>query len=191
MSSGALKVAQGIQQMQVGQDQASAARSARGGKGEEASGAAESAAQKLESLLSDTPSAGGAASSGDLDGCFGLPKSGVQQALNQMAQGRQMPGLGPQGQSGSGFAGSQTQMSIFGPHRVSEGESDAKRNSGSAQRGTGRGSAGPEREATRGAETLNPATRQSSRSAAGNMRGVPLPYRDQAEAYFKRIAKEQ
>lgn len=191
MSAGALKVAQAIEQMQVGQDQASAARSARGGKGEDASGAAESAAKKLESLLSSTPNPGNAANSGDLDGCFKLPRSGVQQALNQMSQGRQMPGLGQQGKSGSGFAGSQAQMSIFGPHRVSEGESNATRSSGSAQRGTGRGGAGSEREATRGAETLNPATRQTSRSSAGNMHGVPLPYRDQAEAYFKRIAKEQ
>ncbi len=74
---------------------------------------------------------------------------------------------------------------------MTEGGSDSTRESGSAQQGTGRGGAGPEREATRSAETLNPSTRQSSRSAAGNMRGVPLPYRDQAEAYFKRIAKEQ
>ena len=191
MSSGALDVAHAIEQMQVGQDQAKAARSARGGQGEDASGAAESAAKKLESLLKDMPSSNGAAQSGDLDGCFKLSKSGLQQALNQMGQGRQMPGLGPQGNQGSGFSGSQTRMSIFGPHRISEGESDAARNSGSAQQGTGRGGAGPEREATRGAETLNPSTRPSSRSAAGNMHGVPLPYRDQAEAYFKRIAKEQ
>jgi hypothetical protein len=192
MSSGALKVAQAIEQMQVGEDQANAARSARDGKGDDASGAAESAAKKLESLLSNMPNAGGAANSGDLDGCFGLPKSGVQQALNQMSQGRQMPGLGQQqGKEGSGFAGSQTRMSIFGPHRESAGDSKAARDSGSAQQANGRGGSGAEREATRGAETLNPATRQSSRSAAGNMHGVPLPYRDQAEAYFKRIAKEQ
>jgi len=191
MSGGALKMAHAIEQMQVGQDQAQAARSARGGQGDDASGAAESAAKKLESLLSKTPNAKGAAGSGDLDGCFGLPKAGLEQALNQMGQGRQMPGLGPQGQQGSGFAGSQTKMSIFGPHRMTEGGSDSTRESGSAQQGTGRGGAGPEREATRSAETLNPSTRQSSRSAAGNMRGVPLPYRDQAEAYFKRIAKEQ
>ena len=46
-------------------------------------------------------------------------------------------------------------------------------------------------ETRRAAETLNPATRQTSRSAAGNLHGVPLGYRDQAEAYFKRLAKEQ
>ena len=32
---------------------------------------------------------------------------------------------------------------------------------------------------------------ETPRSAAGNLHGVPLGYREQAEAYFKRIAKEQ
>src|SRR5262249_47138072 len=164
-SSGALRVAQAIEQMKVGQDQAQAARSARGGQGDDASSAAESAAKKLESLLNKTPNAKGAAGSGDLDGCFGLPKEGGEQGLNQLGQGRQLPSLGSEGQQGSGFSGSQTRMSIFGPHRVTAGESDSTRDRGSAQQGAGRGSAGPEREATRGAETLKPSTRQTSRSA--------------------------
>jgi hypothetical protein len=192
MSSGALKVAKAIEQMQVGNDQAQAARSARGGQGGDAFGAAEAAAKKLESLLTESCTPKGAAESGDLDGCFGLPKPGLQQSLQQMAQGRQLPGLGQQqGGQGGGFAGSQTRMSIFGPHQLSEGETEATRTSGSAQQGQGMGGTRPERDASRGAETLNPTTRQSSRSAAGNLHGVPLPYRDQAEAYFKRIAKEQ
>ena len=82
-------------------------------------------------------------------------------------------------------------MSVFGPHQLAEGESDATRATGSAAHGPGVGATGPERDASRAAETLNPATRQTSRSAAGNLHGVPLGYRDQAEAYFKRIAKEQ
>lgn len=65
------------------------------------------------------------------------------------------------------------------------------RASGSAPHGPGVGGSDQERDASRGAETLNPKTRQTSRSAAGNLHGVPLGYRDQAEAYFKRIAKEQ
>jgi hypothetical protein len=191
MSAGALKVTQAIDKMQVGGDQAQAARSARGGQGAGAHGAAESAAKKLESLLADSGTSQGAAESGDLDGCFNLSKPGLQQSLQQMAQGRQMPGMGKQGGQGSGFAGSQSRMAVFGPHQLSEGESDATRANGSAQRGPGTGGIGQERDASRSAETLNPATRQSSRSAAGNLHGVPLGYREQAEAYFKRIAKEQ
>ncbi|HUE13944.1 MAG TPA: hypothetical protein VMR25_07265 [Planctomycetaceae bacterium] len=191
MSSGALKVSKAIDDMQVGNDQARAARSARGGQGDEASGAAESAAKKLESLLANACTPKGAAESGDLDGCFQLSKPGLQQSLQQMAQGRQIPGMGKQGNQGGGFAGSQSRMAVFGPHRLSEGESDAVRASGSAPHGPGVGGSDQERDASRGAETLNPKTRQTSRSAAGNLHGVPLGYRDQAEAYFKRIAKEQ
>jgi hypothetical protein len=194
MSAGALQICQAIDDMRVAGDQDQAARSARGGQGDGAHGAAEKAAKKLESLLTQGTTPQGAADSGDLDGCFGLSKSGLQQSLQQMAQGRQLPGLGNQGnqQGQSGFAGSQSRMAIFGPHQLSEGESEASREAGSATRGSGLGgSSSPQRDASRAAETLNPATRQSSRSVAGNLHGVPLNYRDQAEAYFKRIAKEQ
>jgi hypothetical protein len=192
MSSGALQVCKAIERLEVGNDQAQAARSARGGEGQIAFGAAESAAKKLESLLSDSCTPKGAAESGDLDGCFSLPKPGLQQSLGQLAQGRQIPGLGQQqGGQGSGFAGSQARMAIFGPHRVSEGESEANRSSGSAAQGRGDRGTGQAGDGSRNAEALNPATHQTPRSAAGNLHGVPLGYREQAEAYFKRIAKEQ
>jgi hypothetical protein len=192
MSGGALQICKSIDDMQVKKDQDQAARSARGGQGEGAHGAADTAATKLESLLTKSTTSQGAAESGDLDGCFGLSQSGLQQSLQQMAQGRQGLGLGRQGNQGeAGFAGSQSRMSVFGPHQLAEGESDATRATGSAAHGPGVGATGPVRDASRAAETLNPATRQTSRSAAGNLHGVPLGYRDQAEAYFKRIAKEQ
>jgi hypothetical protein len=142
--------------------------------------------------LSDGCTPKGAVDSGDLDGCFSLSKPGLQQSLGQMAQGRQIPGLGQQqGSQGSGFAGSQARMAIFGPHHVSQGDSDANRSSGSATHGAGDRGAGREGDGSRSAEALNPATRQTPRTAAGNLHGVPLGYREQAEAYFKRIAKEQ
>jgi hypothetical protein len=192
MSGGALKVCKAIDELQIGNDQAQAARSARGGEGQTAYEAADSAAKKLESLLSNSCTPKGAAESGDLDGCFSLSKPGLQQSLGQMSQGRQLPGLGQQqGGQGSGFAGSQARMAIFGPHQLSQGDSDNVRSSGSANHGQGDRGFGQDRDGARRAEALNPAARQTPRSAAGNLHGVPLGYREQAEAYFKRIAKEQ
>ena len=43
----------------------------------------------------------------------------------------------------------------------------------------------------RAAETLNPDAREGTHSAAGNLRGVPVPYREAAEAYFRRLAEEE
>jgi hypothetical protein len=40
-------------------------------------------------------------------------------------------------------------------------------------------------------ESLNPETREFSGSSVGNLRGVPVGYRDAAEAYFRRLAEEQ
>lgn len=191
MSRGALHVCKAVDEMQVGDDQSQAARSARVGRGAEAHGAAESAAKKLESLMTDACTPTGATESGDLDGCFQLSKPGLKQSLQQMAQGRQMPGMGTLGKQSGGYAGSRARMAVMGPHRLSEGESDAARSGGSARQGPGMAGFEHSGDAVRGAETLNPAARSTSRTAAGNLHGVPLRYRDQAEAYFKRIATGQ
>jgi len=191
MAGGAQQLCQAIDKLHVGEDQGQAARSARSGDGQAASDAAESAAKKLESLLSKCSTRKGGAQSGDLDGCFKLPRSGLEQSLEQLSQGRQLPGLGTKGGQGSGMAGSRTRMSVFGPHQVSQGESDAVRSGGRASQGRGgRGGVRTDKAAP-GAESLNPVARQAPRSAAGNLHGVPVGYRDQAEAYFKRIAKEE
>lgn len=191
MAGGAKQLCQAIDKLHVGDDQGQAARAARSGDGQAASDAAESAAKKLDSLLSKCCTPKGGARSGDLDGCFKLPKPGLEQSLEQLSQGRQLPGLGTKGGQGSGFAGSRTRMSVFGPHQVSQGTSDAPRSTGRGPQGKGDRGSGREGEALRGAESLNPAARQAARSAAGNLHGVPVGYREQAEAYFKRIAKEE
>ncbi len=191
MSSGALKVCKAIDEMQVGSDQARAARSARGGQGEEAFGAAESAAKKLESLLANACTPKGAAESGDLDGCFRLSKPGLQQSLQQMAQGRQDPGVGTAGKPGQRLrrlADADGRLRSASALRRRERRRPCERIGTS---GAGHRRHRPRTRRLARAETLNPATRQTSRSAAGNLHGVPLGYRDQAEAYFKRIAKEQ
>ena len=130
--------------------------------------------------------------SGDLDGCLKLPKPSLQQSLEQMAGSRTIPGMGQkQGSSGMGYAGSQARTTIYGPHVQSQGESDAESSQGLGRMGKdGFGAGGIHEEDGRGAEAINPETRQATQSGVGAMRGVPVGYRDQAEAYFRRLAEE-
>ncbi len=60
-----------------------------------------------------------------------------------------------------------------------------------SQGGEGRGRWAPlgQEDPARAAESLNPETREATSSAAGNLRGVPVPYRGEAEAYFRRMAE--
>jgi len=41
------------------------------------------------------------------------------------------------------------------------------------------------------AELLTPESREFGSSAAGSLRGVPVPYRPDAEAYFRRLADDE
>jgi hypothetical protein len=192
MSAAAEQLCQSLGDMKVGEDQGQAARSARAGDGEQAFQAAESAAKKLESLLSQCQNAQGASQSGDLDGCLNLPRPGIEQSLKQLAQGRSVPGMGQKGQSGAGFAGSQAKMSIYGPHQPTQGQSDARTSQAMGQTGPGgQGKGEDTKDGIPGAETINPAAREPSQSGVGGMRGVPVGYRDQAEAYFRRLAEEK
>lgn len=193
MSAGALDVCKSLDHLQVGNDQAQAARAARSGDGRSAFQTAELAAKKLESLLSQCCNSNNAAQSGDLDGCFKLPRPGIEQSLQRLSQGRGLPGLGSKGASGSGSGtdGSPVPMDVFGPHQSSQGESDAAQRRGSAPRGRGRGGSNVREKEGRAAESINPTSRQTRHSASGNLNGVPTGYRDQAEAYFKRMAKDE
>jgi hypothetical protein len=191
MSGQAQQLCQSLGDMQVGEDQGEAARSARSGKGEQAFQSAESAAKKLESLLSQCQSAQSAAQSGDLDGCLNLPKPGLEQALKQLAQGRNVPGMGKTGESGSGSSGSQAKMSIYGPHQHTQGQSDARTSQAMGQTGPGGQGQGTGTQGVQGAEAINPEGREPSQTGVGGMRGVPVGYRDEAEAYFKRLAEEK
>ncbi len=228
MSGDALKLCEAIGEMNVQQDQQSAARDARGGSGRSAWEAAESAAKNLESLMSDCPNCNGACQgmSDALDGPLKLTKDRLQQCMNQLAQGRGIPGQrgkpgqgqgqgqsgrgrsgqGGFGQSGRGgepaggegegsmwragqsFPGSQAPVAIMGPHAL---QGMQQRSSGGRLGRSSRGSwiplgAGNDPAA---AETLTPDSREFGSSAAGNLRGVPVGYREAAEAYFKRLAE--
>jgi hypothetical protein len=97
----------------------------------------------------------------------------------------------PQWGPGQSFPGSQAPITILGPHTTRQ---SANRDSRAGKLGElGRGQWIPlgGGDDARGAETLNPETLESTHSAAGNLRGVPVPYRAAAEAYFRRMAEEK
>ena len=111
--------------------------------------------------------------------------------MKQMAQGRGVPGLGKGKQKGdgSGFSGSQPRMMVMGPHIPTGTKTDAQ--SGATGRTDARtavplASIGQ----SAAAETLNPELGSARQNTAGAMSGVPVQYRDQAEAYFRRLAEE-
>jgi hypothetical protein len=187
----ALALCEAIRELEIGEDQAEAARQARTGSGRRAHEAAESAAEKLESLQCDECNAEGAAGELALDGGLSLPKPDIEQALRQLAQGRDIPGLSSsrQGSRGDGFSGSEARTMVMGPHVPTGSAADPR--SGRFGR---EGPAGPPFDGDRflpgGPESLTPEARDGGRSAAGFLRGVPVGYREQAEAYFRRLAEE-
>jgi hypothetical protein len=187
-----MKLCKAVGDMQVPQDQTDAAKAARTGSGKESFAKCESAAEKLESLLSGMCNAEGAGEEMDLDGGLKLSKGGAKQSLKQLAQGRQVPGMkgSKTGQSGSGQRGSQARMTVMGPHVPSGKESKVQRGRMAGMQGPGGLAEGGPDDNARGAESLHPEARGGSRNSAGYMRGVPVPYREQAEAYFKRLAEE-
>lgn len=222
MCQSAQALCDAVQEAGITQDQQSAAQQARSGAGRDAHQAAESAAQKLEALQSQCSSCQGAAGEmeGGMDGPLSLSKSGLQRTLEQLAQGRGIPGLGQkpgsgngqnpgQGQSGisgesgqdgtgrgqaplwrpgQSFPGSQAPISVLGPHTMQEQQQAP---SGRFQ-GDGRGEWLPfgNDPLPGAAESLTPDARDSSTAGPGGLRGVPVPYRDAAEAYFRRLAEE-
>jgi len=222
MSVSAQALCDKIGELGIAQDQRQAAQEARSGAGSQSHQAADSAARKLESLQSECADcqgmAGGMCQGGD--GPMKLPKDSIQKALEQLAQGRGVPGMGSQGKgqgqgsrgeggvgssgeggmdgsspggnprfgAGQSFRGSQAPVSVMGPHTMQQASQRDGRSGGSLGDGSGRWAplGGDDAGA---AETLNPETRESTGSAAGNLRGVPVPYRAAAEAYFRRMAE--
>ena len=233
MCESARQLCDKIGELGISEDQRNAAQQARTGKGSESHESAESAAQKLESLQSECSNCEGAAGEmcNGLDGPLSLPKDRLQRALNQLAQGRGIPGLsrgqgqgqgegqpgqgqgrGQQGEGGFGasgeagmdgtgqanmpywrpgqtFPGSQAPINILGPHTL-EQMMERQQRDGRMQ-GDGRGQWVPLGgvDDPLAAERLDAGTRESTHSAAGNLRGVPVPYREAAEAYFRRMAE--
>jgi hypothetical protein len=189
-ASDAQKLCEACRQMGIGEDQNQAARQARSGAGKESFEAAERAAQKLESLQSGMCNAEGAGQEMNLDQGLKLSKGQGKQSLKQLAQGRGIPGMSQgQGQEGGGFGGSRAEMVVLGPATPIGGESDARSGRTGAS-GPGHPGEGGLFGDPRGAESLTPTARSGRLTTQGNMRGVPVGYRDQAEAYFRRLAEE-
>lgn len=191
MSQSAQEICDAIGEMDVAADQTQAAQSAQAGDGPPAHTAADSAADKLESLQSqcngmcDNPSP-------DLDGALSLSQPQLQQAMQQLAARRpgQRPGSRPgQGQgSGQGAGGQQSQVSLMGPHMGSD-------RLARAQSGRGRKDAPPQPlipgEDGQGGrvERLDPNS-AAARGRGTSLQGVPARYRDEAEIYFRRLSED-
>ena len=186
--------------MQVPDDQSTAARQARKGSGETAHAAAETAAKKLESLVARLCDCDGAGEelAGKIDGPLKLSVPGMQNSLRQLSQGRSIPGLLRNGesqgqmQSGRGLAGSRARTVVVGPHTPSPGDAEAVQFGMTPNDGRGRGpgiNSNPDGGLS--PETLTPAASRDRTVSGQNMRGVPVGYRDQADAYFKRLAEDK
>jgi hypothetical protein len=155
-----------------------------------------------------------------LDGPLSLPRDRLGNCLRQMAQGRKVPGLGQRGQQpgsgqaqgqgsgqgagegqgqagdapglwrpGQSFSGSQARMQVLGPQHAAPEDRRPSRSSTPAE-GRGQLLNADAGDLPTDAESLNPATRESSGSSTGALRGVPVGYRDAAEAYFRRLNEE-
>jgi len=150
---------------------------------------AQVAADKLESLLSDTQNVSGE-SSGDLDGSLSLPKSNLQNAMQQMAQSRGL-GLGNKpGGGGRGSGGNRPTGSLIGPRMFGQGDA----NSHAGANANGRGKHGDLMNLLNphlgDVEALSPDAATTRHHAAISVPGVPPRYQNIAAAYFQRLAEE-
>jgi len=191
LSGGALAVAHQIEQRRIVSTQSAAERAALNGQGGLAFQAASAAADQLDALLSDVGQNTTQAAS-DLDGFFNLPRDSLQSALSQMAAGPGLPGLGRQGGSGSGMQGSAGRVTMIGP---------SVPGLNGRPRAAGRGLPGGQGEPSLGEgdgqgvavshEIITTDAGNNDMQGSISLPGVPAEYRDQAEAYFKRLAEEQ
>ncbi len=188
MSGSAKKLCARVGRLEVDRDQLDVERFAMAGAGRFAHAAAEIAADKLETLLSDCQAMGGNAP-GDLDGCLSLPREQIVKGLSQLAQGM-MPGMGPRGSSGTGFQGSMARTAVMGPADPSGGESETRsRARGRGGRGSGNRQGGSV-DGLSGAELLIPEAREAHRGRGAAISGVPAKYRETTRAYLRRVAQE-
>ena len=202
-SADAKELAQKLGEMQVSEDQRQAARDARAGQGKSAGEKAGRAAENLKSLQKESQQGEGEGGEMPVDAGLSLSRPGMQQTLKQLSQARQsararqksgqQPGE-PQGQpqpGQSGKAGREARQSIglAGPHvpRLQQQRRQAAREGND---GDGPSKPGSD-QMPLGVESLTPGSQGSRGSATGQLRGVPVKYRDQAAAFFERLARER
>lgn len=197
MSSGARKLAQVAENLNITGDQADAARFASDGSRPRAADAAESAARKLDSLLVDANRVAGTDNAPGLDGAFGLPRDSLDRALDQMAQARAAPGPASipglqSNQSGAGgysIQGDAERITLLGPAQHTQANRNAQ--AGTPGPGDGRGAGQNAANLQPGeARTINPDSLRTHTGRISLIPGVPPEYRDEAEAYFRRLADD-
>ena len=190
-SAEAQQLCETISRHRISDDQQVAAESARNGQPTEAANAAAEAARKLEALLSQCCNSHGV--SQDIDSGLGLSKQQLRQALDQLQQAQGvLPQIGQRsGANGDGFAGSRANASVFGPQSPSGQKSHLRARDASGKDGVGTAKLPDPDEIPNPAETLVPKNRSEARDGVGNLNGVPVGYRDQAEAYFRRLSQDQ
>lgn len=128
------------------------------------------------------------------------PGQGNGQGQRSGGSGSGMTGTGGQPQGGAGqfpsdwrpgqsFPGSQARLPILGPQVMSQ---EHPPQSGSQFGSNERSLLAPIQsgEPLGDAESLTPQSRLQRSSAIGTLRGVPIPYRKEAEAYFRRLAED-
>ncbi|QQE11261.1 hypothetical protein JD969_17455 [Planctomycetota bacterium] len=188
MTGSAEKMCNRIDELKADLDMQQAASKSEETKPREAYDAAQAAADKLESLLSDCQAMNGSAC---MDSCFKFNRPQMQNALSQMKQGRGVPGTGNGGSDGYGMQGSNAKMSVRGP---------ASSNNGTGEGGDGKHNAGKGKNAKpefNDVETLDPSEQLDDSNpndrihGSSLLRGTPLPYREEAGNYFKRLAEDQ
>lgn len=191
MSGGALLVTDRIHGLRIIPTQAAAEKASLSGNGPLAHQAALEAAEKLDSLLSDVQQ-NQAQANNDLDGCFNLPRQNMQNALQQMASARNVPGMRSRGGSGAGMSGAMASMPMVGPSVPGRPGVDSLSQQG--RRG-GRGghseSVSNDLDLDVQAQVIHADASDSTATNTLHLPGVPIEYREQAAAYFRRIAEEE
>lgn len=187
MSASALEIVQKVEELAIVRDMKDATKLADAGEGRASHTAADSAADKLESLLSKCKNCKPGPGMGQIDGPLRLTPEQMQQALQQMAQGRGLPGVNP-GQNqgpgrGMGGGGSRAPMAVRGPNARPDQGQQGRRNGR-----TGQASADGETEFN--GETIDAGTATAREATGGYITGVPARYRDDAAAYLRRLADE-
>ncbi len=188
MSASAQRLAGRLDELGVEADQASAASSAYAGRGGNAAREARAAGEKLQSLLSDSQALGDG--SDELDGYLSLPREAWQDAMRQLAQGRGVPHQGRSGQ-GMGVGGVAGRVAVMGPAPTG-GEGDGAGRRGALRRpGEGRGGPAADDVAAEDAERIDAEAAAGRSAGVSVLTGVPLQYREAAEAYFRRLAEDE
>ena len=187
MSHGAMQICNRINRLQIHTDLLAAQQMARAGQGTGAHRAAASAAQKLNSLLSNCQSIGDSGPD-ELCAALDLPRFRAANALAQLSQGQRLLSMDQQSNPSTRFAGSKTHLAVLGPVNRASGMDRFTPRQWLGDRGAG--SANSANDDRSSIEVLTPEVTTERGNRSSIMANVPLRYRQEAEAYFRRLAED-